>query len=52
MEEDISYCDVVHEISHSQFSFYSPDEIRRISVKQITSPVTFNALKQPVSGYI
>ncbi len=32
------------------FSFFSEDEIRRLSVKRISSPGSFDQLGQPVPG--
>lgn len=38
------------EISKVDFGLYSPDEIKHLSVKQITNPVVFDALGNPVTG--
>lgn len=32
------------------FSFYTPDDVRRLSVKALTNPVTFDELQHPVEG--
>ncbi|KAF0775815.1 hypothetical protein AaE_000483, partial [Aphanomyces astaci] len=39
-----------HEVSEVSFGFYSDDEIRDLSVKQITSRISFDTLKNPVLG--
>ncbi|CAK4067593.1 unnamed protein product [Aphanomyces euteiches] len=39
-----------HEVSEVTFGFYSDDEIRDLSVKQITSRISFDSLKNPVIG--
>ncbi|RHY34590.1 hypothetical protein DYB32_000813 [Aphanomyces invadans] len=39
-----------HEVSEVCFGFYSDDEIRDLSVKQITSRISFDTLKNPVLG--
>ncbi|OQR96429.1 DNA-directed RNA polymerase I subunit RPA1 [Thraustotheca clavata] len=39
-----------HEVSDVCFGFYSDDEIRALSVKQISSRVSFDSLKNPVIG--
>ncbi|KAI9278023.1 hypothetical protein BY458DRAFT_452613 [Sporodiniella umbellata] len=38
------------EVDHVSFSFYEPNEIRKISVKQIVNPVLFDALGHPTKG--
>ncbi|KAJ3090513.1 hypothetical protein HK102_003478 [Quaeritorhiza haematococci] len=35
------------EVSSVAFSFYSPDEIKSLSVKQITNPIAFDSLDHP-----
>jgi DNA-directed RNA polymerase I subunit RPA1 len=35
-------------VTGAAFSFYSADEIRALSVKRITNPLSFDQLKQPV----
>lgn len=32
------------------FSYYSPNEIRALSVKEITNPIAFDNLNRPVKG--
>ncbi|KAG5175481.1 putative DNA-directed RNA polymerase I subunit RPA1 [Tribonema minus] len=39
-----------HKVEEVKFGFLSGDEIRAISVKQITSPLTFDALNNPLPG--
>ncbi|SAM02441.1 hypothetical protein [Absidia glauca] len=38
------------EIDSVSFSFYDPQEIRKISVKQVVNPVLFDALGHPTKG--
>jgi DNA-directed RNA polymerase I subunit RPA1 len=38
------------EVDYVSFSFYEPNEIRKISVKQIVNPVLFDALGHPTKG--
>lgn len=38
------------EATSVSFSFLSSDEVRRISVKQITNPLLFDALNNPTLG--
>ncbi|KAI8069916.1 hypothetical protein BC940DRAFT_17801 [Gongronella butleri] len=38
------------EIDSVSFSFYEPDEIRKISVKQVINPVIFDTLGHPTKG--
>ena len=38
------------EATSVSFSFLSSDEVRRISVKQITNPLLFDALSNPTLG--
>lgn len=38
---------VSREVASVQFSVYSDDEVRRLSVKQITNPVLFDNLNHP-----
>jgi len=35
---------VAHQVKGLFFTFYSPDEIRKLSVKKLTQPVTFDTL--------
>ena len=46
--------DIAHPISSTvssvSFSFLTTDDIRRISVKQITNPIIFDNLNQPNIG--
>ncbi|DAZ96934.1 TPA: hypothetical protein N0F65_012037 [Lagenidium giganteum] len=39
-----------YEVSEVGFGFYSDDEVRNLSVKQITSRVSFDSLNNPVIG--
>ena len=32
------------------FGTYLPDEIKKLSVKEITNPITFDALRHPTRG--
>ena len=32
------------------FSYYTADEIRKLSVKEITNPIAFDALNRPLKG--
>ncbi|KAI9310913.1 hypothetical protein BX666DRAFT_2032405 [Dichotomocladium elegans] len=43
-------CPIGSEIDSVSFSFYEPQEIRNISVKQIVNPVLFDALGHPTKG--
>lgn len=45
MEDIIS-----HQLSSVQFDFYTANDIRKMSVKQITEPVAFDTLGRPVLG--
>ena len=37
-----------HEIAAIEFGFYTSDEIRKLSVKQITSRLAFDGLENPI----
>jgi len=37
-------------ITGVSFSFYTPEDVRKLSVKQITNPVTYDELQNPVEG--
>jgi DNA-directed RNA polymerase I subunit RPA1 len=39
-----------HEVDGLSFSFYSDEEVRRLSVKEITSSVVFDAFNNAVPG--
>jgi DNA-directed RNA polymerase beta' subunit len=39
-----------HSVEEVRFGFLSDEEIRSVSVKQITSPMTFDALNNPLPG--
>jgi DNA-directed RNA polymerase I subunit RPA1 len=41
---------VSRRIDSVSFSFYTADEIRKLSVKQITNSVIFDALNNPTKG--
>ena len=41
---------VSREVSSVRFSVYSDDEIRKLSVKQITNPILFDNLNHPDRG--
>jgi DNA-directed RNA polymerase I subunit RPA1 len=41
---------VSREISQVSFSFYTPQELRKLSVKSITNPVLLDALNRPTIG--
>ncbi|KAG4097968.1 beta and beta-prime subunits of DNA dependent RNA-polymerase [Neocallimastix lanati (nom. inval.)] len=41
---------VLKKVSSVSFSFYTSDEIRKLSVKQITNPVTLDNLGHPTTG--
>ncbi|GJQ14106.1 hypothetical protein GpartN1_g5897.t1 [Galdieria partita] len=41
---------VLHQTESISFSFYKTDDIRKLSVRQITSPVAFDSLQRPVTG--
>lgn len=43
-------CPIGSQIDSVSFSLYEPDEIRKISVKQIVNPVLFDALGHPTKG--
>lgn len=35
---------ISHQVKGLYFTFYTPDEIRKLSVKKLTQPVTFDTL--------
>ena len=37
-------------LSHVRFSFYTPEQVRQLSVAQITSPLVFDNFMRPMSG--
>ena len=39
-----------HSLSGTTFSYYSDQEIKKLSVKQVTSPFAFNTLGMPLRG--
>jgi DNA-directed RNA polymerase I subunit RPA1 len=39
-----------NEVTGVAFGFYTPEEIRQISVRQITNPQTFDTLGNPLDG--
>lgn len=39
-----------HAVDEIGFGFLTDDEIRKLSVKRITSPVTFDTLNNPLPG--
>lgn len=41
---------VSREITSVAFSFFTSDEIRKLSVKQITNPILFDNLDHPTKG--
>lgn len=41
---------VFHEISGMSFSFFRPEEVRKLSVKKITSATAFDQMNHPVPG--
>lgn len=41
---------LTHSIVGTSFQFFSDDEIRRLSVKQVTNPQTFDTFGKPVAG--
>ncbi len=41
---------VTNEVVGIAFTFYTPDEIRKISVKQLSNPVMFDTLGNPQEG--
>ena len=44
--------DIHHQIDYVRFDFYNPDEVKRISVQNITEPIAFDNLPCPVKGGI
>lgn len=40
------------EVTGASFSVYSDDDIRRLSVKRITNPVTFTSLNHAASEFV
>lgn len=44
------YSSIKHQIDNVTFDIYSPEEIRRVSVKQITNPQAFDNLNRPNRG--
>ena len=43
---------LTHEIKRTSFGYYLPSEIRKLSVKKITSPVAFDADGKPMPEYV
>jgi len=41
---------LVHQVVGTCFSFYSDDDIRKLSVKKITSAVAFDAMQHAIQG--
>lgn len=41
---------VSKEVTSVAFSFYKSDEIRKMSVKQITNPILFDTMGHPTKG--
>ena len=41
---------ISHEVSNVGFSFYSSEEIEKLSVKRITSSIAFDSLNNPIPG--
>ena len=39
-------------LNGAQFSYYTADEIRQLSVKQITNPMAYDQLNRPIKGGI
>ena len=39
---------LTHEITRTHFGYYMPDEIKKLSVKKITSPVAFDGDGKPL----
>ncbi|CAM9339535.1 unnamed protein product, partial [Discosporangium mesarthrocarpum] len=39
-----------HAVEEIQFGFFSDDDVRSVSVKQLTSPMTFDAFNAPLPG--
>ena len=50
MDHPMSGDIVWNTISSIRFTFYTPEQIRRMSVAQITSPIIFDDLGRPTSG--
>lgn len=43
---------LIHQVVGSCFSFYSDEDIRKISVKRVTSAVAFDGMQHPIQGYV
>lgn len=39
-----------HAVDEIGFSFFTDDDIRKLSVKRLTSPITFDTLNHPLPG--
>ena len=43
---------LIHQVVGTCFSFYSDEDIRKISVKRVTSAVAFDGMQHPIQGYV
>ena len=43
---------LTHQVVGTTFAFYEDDEIRRLSVKKITNPQTFDTFNHPTARYV
>lgn len=46
--QSITSAPLTHEITRTHFGYYMPDEIKKLSVKKITSPVAFDGDGKPM----
>ncbi len=41
---------LTEQVVGTSFRFYNDDEIRRMSVKRVTNPITFDSFNHPTEG--
>ena len=46
--QSITSAPLTHEITRTYFGYYMPEEIKKLSVKKITSPVAFDGDGKPL----
>lgn len=46
--QSITSAPLTHEITRTYFGYYMPEEIKKLSVKKITSPVAFDSDGKPL----
>ena len=42
--------EIVNRIEHVQFGYYSSEDVRRLSVKEIKNPIAFDQLQRPLAN--